>query len=145
MNYIILGKRKNNFSILYHGHSFTAHPLACAAANASLDLFENESMLEKAMNINNQHTLFLEKNKHNIQLQNLRCRGIVLAFEVPQSIKSYASPLRGKIIDHFRNENILLRPLGNTVYLLPPLCTSEETLKKAYEVILNLNLKKNQI
>lgn len=126
-------------AILFHGHSFTAHPLACAAANASLDLYEKENVLGMAQNIAKQHREFVHSHLGTSAMQNLRSCGIVLAFEVPQPEKSYASPLRGKIIEHFRDRDILLRPLGNTVYLLPPMCTSEETLQKAYQAILELN------
>lgn len=129
---------KNN-AILFHGHSFTAHPLACAAANASLDLYEKDNVLGMAKGIAIQHQAFVKQHRENPEMGNLRSCGIVLAFEVPQPEKSYASPLRGKIIEHFRSYDILLRPLGNTVYLLPPMCTSQETLNKTYQAILELN------
>lgn len=121
----------------FHGHSFTANPLACAAANATLDLLEIDSCQQSIQNIIKWHTEFgIELNQYP-NVKNVRQQGTILAFDLATETKtSYSNPLRMKIIDYFISENILIRPLGNTIYLLPPYCLHEEDYKEIKQKIL---------
>ncbi|TND08392.1 MAG: adenosylmethionine-8-amino-7-oxononanoate aminotransferase [Bacteroidetes bacterium] len=120
----ISGDQQKTF---FHGHSYTANPLACAAANASLDLFEKLETRENVFRISRRNTDFLEKNRNHPALADLRCCGTILAAEFKTgSETSYFNDLSVKAYAFFLEKGILLRPLGNIVYLMPPYCITEE-------------------
>lgn len=121
----------------FHGHSYTGNPIICSAANASLDLLLNENKTKKNINrIARQHQLFIEKKLKKIRtIQHVRQLGTVLAFDVKVNDSGYFSNLSQQIKSHFYNKNILLRPLGNTIYILPPYCITTQQLKVIYNEI----------
>lgn len=124
---------------LFHGHSFTANPVACAASLASLDLFEQEKTMEKVGIIEASHRVFAERLRQEKRITNVRVLGVVLAFEVvTRESDSYFNSQRDNLYDFFMNRGILLRPLGNTLYILPPYCISPQSLNKVYNAILEL-------
>ncbi len=128
----------------YHGHSFTANPLACSAALASLDLFEKEECKEKILRVVQSHHNFKSELLQNDSIENVRQRGTVLAFDlITESGTQYFNQVRDKIYAYFMDEGILLRPLGNTIYIMPPYCIKNEELEKIYAGIrtfLKINL-----
>lgn len=129
----------NKAHTFFHGHSYSANPLGCAAALASLDLFENEKTLEKINFINQKHLQFAERIKDQPVVRNCRVSGTILAFEVGDS-NSYLSGIRDALYHSFLDQGILLRPLGNTVYCMPPYCITGEQLQSVYAAItLTLN------
>ncbi|QNI86099.1 adenosylmethionine-8-amino-7-oxononanoate aminotransferase [Synechococcus sp. PROS-7-1] len=119
---------------LWHGHSFTANPLGCAAANASLDLLEAEP--EKYQNFQDRHQPRLERLAGHPKVQRPRLCGTIAAFDlVTESTQGYLNPA-GKILRSLvRKHGVLIRPLGDVVYLLPPLCISDAQLDQCYEGI----------
>ncbi len=120
----------------YHGHSYTANPLACAAALASLDLLENDNTLKNIKRIEQQHKIFLEELKGNKAVESARQLGTIIAFEIKTGSEAgYINPIRDTIYKNFIESGVLLRPLGNTIYVLPPYCITDEQLNKVYEVI----------
>ncbi len=126
----------------FHGHSYTANPLACAAANASLDLLLSADCQANIQRIMESHSTFIAKNKQNPRLRHLRQLGTILAMEITQngmqaSETSYFHEARNALYYYFLDRNILLRPLGNVLYLVPPYIMSDEELAKVYEEILN--------
>ena len=122
----------------FHGHSYTANPLACAASNASLDLLLAPDCLKNISRIAEQHKAFAEKLKQSAKIENVRQRGTILAFDIKhQDGVSYFNSLRDELYTYFLSEGILLRPLGNTVYIMPPYVISEEELEFIYRVIEN--------
>lgn len=124
---------------LFHGHSFTANALGCAVSCASLDLFENEETWEQIDMINQEHTEFQNVLKHNKSVQNVRVLGTILAFEViTGESNTYFNTKRDELYNYFINKRVLLRPLGNTLYILPPYCISKKDLKKVYSTIFEL-------
>ena len=121
----------------FHGHSFTANPLACAASLASLDLLEKESCQSQIQFINVWHREFLEKIKDHPKVVKPRITGTILAFDLKTDEKTgYFHSQRDSIYDYFINKNLLIRPLGNTIYLLPPYCITKEQLTACYSGIL---------
>jgi len=121
---------------LFHGHSFTANPIACATALASLDLFEKNETIANIKRIIKQHDKFTEKINHHSNVKNVRKRGTVVAFDVVTgSETSYFNNIREVIWDFFISRHIILRPLGNTIYILPPYCTTDEELNEIYQTI----------
>ncbi|MDZ7876818.1 MAG: adenosylmethionine--8-amino-7-oxononanoate transaminase [Saprospiraceae bacterium] len=121
----------------FHGHSYTANPLACAAANASLELLLSENCQEAIEEIGFHHALFAEKLKGLAFVKNVRQTGTILAFEFNAGgASSYFNTIKDKAYNFFIDNGVLLRPLGNTVYLMPPYCITAKELNKVYTVIL---------
>jgi adenosylmethionine-8-amino-7-oxononanoate aminotransferase len=105
----------------WHGHSYTANPLGCAAALASLTLTE-EALPELAAIEQRHHA---EVAAGGIKAENLRICGTILAMDVPVGTSSgYTNPVGPVLRAAFLEDGILLRPLGNTVYVMAPYCTS---------------------
>lgn len=120
----------------FHSHSFTGNPLTCAAANASLDLLEKSSYWENIEMINNSHLQWVEKNKGNNKFSQPRVFGTILAFELQSDEKSgYLNSKRDYIYETCLAQGVLIRPLGNTVYLLPPYIITKEQLTKIYDIL----------
>lgn len=120
----------------FHGHSFTANPIACASANASLDLLLKDDVQESIKNIQTRHQAFAESLVKNEEVENVRVMGTILALDVKSEvITGYGNAVRDEINQFFIEKGILLRPLGNTLYLLPPYCITDEQLDFIYEMI----------
>ena len=121
---------------LFHGHSFTANPIACAAALASMDLFIEPTTQQNITRIEKSHTQFLEKIKHHPKVKTVRQTGTILAFEWETgNDTSYFNSLRDTLYQYFLNAGIILRPLGNIIYILPPYCISDVELNYIYSKI----------
>ena len=120
----------------FHGHSYTANPTICAAANAALDLTLEEQTHDNVQRIHHQHLQYIEELQALKNIENIRCLGTMLAFDIKQSKSGYFSNIAPKIKSHFYQRGIFLRPLGNTIYILPPYCISNEKLKRIYDEIL---------
>jgi adenosylmethionine-8-amino-7-oxononanoate aminotransferase len=120
----------------FHGHSYTANPVACAAALASLDLFQQEAACNGVVRITKAHERFLLKLKQHDKAGNARMRGTILAFDLITSEEnSYFHTERDAIYRFFLEKGILLRPLGNTIYIMPPYCITEAELDTVYNAI----------
>ncbi|UTW61080.1 adenosylmethionine--8-amino-7-oxononanoate transaminase [bacterium SCSIO 12741] len=123
---------------LYHGHSYTGNPVGCAAALASLDLMVKPETEEKVNRIAQKHEAFAQKLESHPRVKHVRARGTILALEVKTTGEtSYFNSIRDILYNFYLERGVLLRPLGNVVYILPPLCTSNESLEKIYETILH--------
>jgi adenosylmethionine-8-amino-7-oxononanoate aminotransferase len=121
---------------LFHGHSFTANPIACAAASASMDLFLQPETLANIERIEARHKAFGAKVKSHPKLKEVRQTGTIIAMEWETgSNTSYFSGLRDKLYTYFLGEGIILRPLGNILYILPPYCISDAQLDYIYSKI----------
>jgi adenosylmethionine-8-amino-7-oxononanoate aminotransferase len=125
----------------FHGHSFTANPIACAASLASLDLLEEKTCLQRIENITSQHINFinrLESVNHAQQIKNIRQLGTIIAFEINTGKDEYLNNISATITGLSLKNGIYLRPLGNTVYIMPPYCITEEQLEEVYTFLLEL-------
>lgn len=117
----------------FHGHSYTANPTACSAALASLDLFDQQQPFADIERITGQHQLFLQKIKSHASLRDVRQLGTILAFEIKTREQThYLNSLAEYSSSYFMERGIILRPLGNIVYILPPYCISNEDLEYIY-------------
>jgi adenosylmethionine-8-amino-7-oxononanoate aminotransferase len=128
----------------FHGHSFTANPIACTAGLASLDLLLEKTCLNRINEIHNQHEQFVQKELSKLSgdyFINIRILGTILAFELNSGKNEYTNQVGSEIMKLALKEGIYLRPLGNTVYLMPPYCISKEQLKKIYRFILEIPFK----
>jgi adenosylmethionine-8-amino-7-oxononanoate aminotransferase len=117
----------------FHGHSFTANPLGCAAALASLDLLQHYP--ERYQQFDARHTPLLEELADHPLVKRIRCLGTVAAFELDAGESSYLNPIGKQLQRHCLAQGVFIRPLGNLVYLLPPLCISEAQLQQCYGAI----------
>ncbi|MGK2862893.1 MAG: adenosylmethionine--8-amino-7-oxononanoate transaminase, partial [Chitinophagaceae bacterium] len=124
----------------FHGHSYTANPVACAAAIASFELLIKEECLQNIKRIEDLHLSFITKNRKNTFIKNLRSRGTILAMDFGTDEKtSYFNPLRDRLYAFFLKKGIILRPLGNTVYVMPPYCISNNDLQLIYSSLEQVN------
>jgi adenosylmethionine-8-amino-7-oxononanoate aminotransferase len=122
--------------MMFHSHSFTANPLACAAANASMDLMEKAETWTSIARIEQKHRAFAETLAGNPILKNVRIYGTILAMEISTGeTDGYMHSIRDDIYTYFLKEGILMRPLGNTIYILAPYCIEDEDLAYIYEKI----------
>jgi len=120
----------------FHGHSYTANPTACSAAIASMDLMEKKETTESIERISKSHADFLQKIKTHKRIKDIRQRGTILAIElVTDEETSYLNNAAETISNYFMQKGILLRPLGNVFYVLPPYCISTTDLQRIYSVI----------
>lgn len=126
----------NHSKTFFHGHSFTGNPLACAVACASLDLMEKSETWQQIELIAKNHQVFKAKIETFSKLKEVRQTGTILALEFnTEENSSYFNNLRDKLYQFFLNKNILLRPLGNVLYILPPYCITSTELQQIYDAI----------
>lgn len=119
-----------------HGHSYTANPLACSSALASLDLLlEARCFLQRKV-ISDSHKKFCAQWHTHPKLKRCEFSGTLLVLEYQSESHSYFQSIRDTLYYFFLNKGILLRPLGNVLYLLPPYCIQEHELQFIYEQII---------
>jgi len=118
-----------------HGHSFTANPLGCAAALASLDLLLAPETAARIANIESVHRERLARVVGHPGLTRPRLCGTIAAVNVGGPEQGYATSLGPRLRAFFLERGLLMRPLGSVVYLLPPYCVSGEELHRAYDAI----------
>jgi adenosylmethionine-8-amino-7-oxononanoate aminotransferase len=118
----------------FHGHSYTGNPLACALAIASLDELQSAACENKRSVIIQAQSEFAHLLRAKFPAMAVRHMGTMVAWDVPVATSGYLSPIREQIIAYYSDRGILIRPLGNTIYLLPPYCISEEQLQQLHDV-----------
>ena len=118
----------------WHGHSFTANPLGCAAANASIDLLERDP--KKYNSFEEKHIYHLAKFRELPYIKKTRVTGTIAAFDLEIGDNSgYLNNIGKKIKRKSMEKGLFIRPLGNVIYLLPPLCISDNQLEQSYKII----------
>ena len=123
---------------LLHGHTFTANPTGCAAALASLRLLQSQTMQGSIERINRSHINFQEKIKNHPKVKTTRVLGVIFALEIhTENQESYYGTLRNKLYDFFISNGVILRPVGNIIYILPPYVIEMLQLEKVYTVVEN--------
>lgn len=121
--------------MFFHGHSFTGNPIACAAAVANLDIFSEEDVSEKVENLRAVNERALRSLAVRFPISNPRSCGVVAAFEVQTPIHGYKSEVSERFTRAALEFGLFIRPLGNTIYLLPPYGSTEGDLEFAWETI----------
>ncbi|MDD3436607.1 MAG: adenosylmethionine--8-amino-7-oxononanoate transaminase [Candidatus Gastranaerophilales bacterium] len=129
---------KDKAKMFFHSSSYTANPVACAAASANLDIcMENsgKNVLDKVKFINNYHTGKKEKFEQNDLVKNPRILGSIFAFDIKTDKEGYLADLAVDLSKYYIENGVLLRPLGNTVYIMPSYCILQSSLDKIYDTI----------
>jgi len=119
----------------FHGHTYTANPLACAAALAGLELLLSEPITQQRHFIAEMHTRFDQKIRNHARVLTTRQLGVIYALELNIQMERYGN-LRDRLFNFFMKNGVFLRPLGNTIYILPPYVINKEQLDKIYSVII---------
>src|SRR6201997_1194047 len=125
----------NRTHTFYHGHSYTGNALACAAANASLRIFDDEPVFDRIVGIAKIHAERLEQLRKHAAVGDTRQIGTIGAIELRTEDAGYLSAMRPKLYQFFLERGVLLRPLGNVVYVLPPYVIAPGELHHVYDVI----------
>jgi adenosylmethionine-8-amino-7-oxononanoate aminotransferase len=136
----------DKMATFFHGHSFTANPLACTAGLASLELLLKNKCQDRIKNIIESHKDFCEELKSFEamgSIKNVRQCGTVMAFEiVTKNADNYLNSIVNDVLYFSMKNGIYLRPMGNTLYVMPPYTTTKKQLRKIYNVIIEF-LKSN--
>ncbi|MCG2612181.1 adenosylmethionine--8-amino-7-oxononanoate transaminase [Flavobacterium sp. SM15] len=121
---------------LFHGHTFTANPTGCAAALASMELLTTEVMQQNIQRIHENHLRFENKIKNHSRVATTRVLGVIFALEIKtDGAQSYYGSFRNRLYNFFIDKGIILRPVGNIVYVLPPYVITDAQLEKIYQTI----------
>jgi len=123
---------KNFDKAFAHGHTFTANPLGCAAALASLSLLKKLETQESIRKIEATHYAMLVSLP---SIKRPRVCGTIAAFDLDLSVE-YGSTRSQQLRERFLQRGLLIRPLGNVMYFLPPYCVTENELKHAYDIVI---------
>lgn len=119
----------------FHGHSYTANPLACAAANASMKILLGKNCQKDIQRISDSHASYLSSFGKTKEVKDIRHRGTILAIELYADDSGYTSSIKERIYDFFMERDLLLRPLGNVIYIIPPYVITNQELNKLYSAI----------
>ena len=128
-------RSKNRMHTFYHGHSYTGNALACAAANENLRIFDDEPVFDRIATIAKIHAERLADLRGMHQVGDARQVGTMGAVELVAGDAGYLSALRPKLYGFFLERGVLLRPLGNVVYVLPPYVIEPEELHRVWDVV----------
>jgi adenosylmethionine-8-amino-7-oxononanoate aminotransferase len=128
-------RSENRQHTFYHGHSYTGNALACAAANSSLQIFEDEPVFDRIAGIAMVHAERLEQLRNFAAVGDTRQIGTIGALELRANDAGYLSGMRPKLYRFFLERGVLLRPLGNVVYVLPPYVITPGELHRVWDVI----------
>ena len=118
--------------MFFHSSSYTANPIACAAAVANLEIWRDEPVLERIADLGARQQARLDGIEG---VTGKRRIGTIAAMDVPVSDGGYLATIGPRLLNHFRELDVLLRPLGNTIYVMPPYCISDAELDTVYNAI----------
>ncbi|MBU6206561.1 MAG: adenosylmethionine--8-amino-7-oxononanoate transaminase, partial [Alphaproteobacteria bacterium] len=105
--------------MFYHSSSYTANPIACAAANANLTIWRDEPVLARVATLAEQQETYLAALTHPALINQRQC-GTITAMEIASDTPGYLDDIGPRLASEFRNRGLLLRPMGNTLYVMPP-------------------------
>ena len=118
--------------MFFHSSSYTANPIACAAAVANLEIWRDEPVLARIADLGERQQARLDGIEG---VAGKRRIGTIAAMDVPVPDGGYLAAIGPRLLKHFRELDVLLRPLGNTVYVMPPYCISDAELDSVYNAI----------
>ncbi len=118
----------------FHGHTYSANPVACTAALAGIELLQSEEMQQNIARITASHKRFDARIKNHPKIKETRQLGVIYALDLAVEMDRYGD-LRYKLFHFFMENGVCLRPLGNTIYILAPYVITDQQLEKVYQVI----------
>jgi len=123
--------------MFFHSSSYTANPIACAVAFANTELWRTEPVQARVDALVALQTQHLDSLQDHPKFENLRQCGTIAALDVKVTDQGYLSNIAPRLYEHFQDHGLLLRPLGNTIYVLPPYSITSDDLDELYHVISN--------
>lgn len=121
---------------LFHGHTFTANPTACAAAIAGLELLLSVEMQDNINRVHQRHLGFVQEIEYHPRVKNIRVLGVILAFDIVRDgPEEYYGGFRNRLYEFFIGKGVILRPVGNTIYILPPYVIQDDLLRNIYDTV----------
>ena len=119
----------------FHSSSYTANPIACAAACANLEIWQDEPVMERIAAIARAHTRGLDRFRVDARFANVRQIGSIAALDIVTDDAGYLAGIGPRLYDNFLRRGLLVRPLGNTIYLMPPYCSTPQELERVFDAI----------
>ncbi len=119
----------------FHSSSYTANPIACAAALANLRVWQSEPVMERIAAVAAVHAKALDRFRDDGRFQNVRQLGTIAALDLVVGDAGYLADIGPRLYRHFLARGMLVRPLGNTIYLMPPYCSTAGELNAVYDAI----------
>lgn len=127
---------KDRAKTFFHSSSYTGNALACSAALAALEIWDDEPVMGRIASIGDWHTKLMARLSEREEVTNLRRCGTIMAFDIHVAAGAgYLSNIAPKLYEFYLSQDVLLRPLGNTVYILPPYCITSDELERIYDTI----------
>jgi len=119
----------------FHSSSYTANPIACAAAKANLDLWNDPAVAARVAAVAAMQEKALMTLRADDRFKNVRRTGTITALELEVRDGGYLAGIGPRLLSFFGDRNLLLRPLGNTIYVMPPYCVTQADLDEIYAAI----------
>ncbi|MCF2874516.1 MULTISPECIES: adenosylmethionine--8-amino-7-oxononanoate transaminase [unclassified Tenacibaculum] len=118
----------------FHCHTYSANPIACSAALASIELLQSDEIQKNIQRISKAHQDFSNQIANHAKITEVRSKGVILAIDLKTNAGRYGT-LRDQLLKSFMDKGVFLRPLGNTIYIQPPYVITEQQLQKVYTTI----------
>ncbi len=115
----------------FHAHTYSANPIACATAIAGIELLTSEEIQKDISRITRAHKSFVKKIAGHPKVEAVRSLGVIFALDLNIEMERYGS-LRDQLFEFFMKQGVFLRPLGNTIYMIPPYVITDKQLEKIY-------------
>lgn len=128
-------KSQDRARMFFHSSSYTANPIACAAANANMAIWRDEPVLARVNDLATRQQEQLDWIVLNPAVRGARRLGTIAAFEVDSDAGGYLSTVAPRLMAFCQERGVLIRPLGNTVYVMPPYCIDDADLGTVYEAV----------
>jgi adenosylmethionine-8-amino-7-oxononanoate aminotransferase len=119
----------------FHSSSYTANPIACAAACANLRIWADEPVKDRVAALAQMQEAALKPFRADDRFENVRRTGTITALDLKVEDSGYLAEVGPKLLAFFRGRGVLIRPLGNTVYVMPPYCVTQDDLDLVYRAV----------
>jgi adenosylmethionine-8-amino-7-oxononanoate aminotransferase len=126
---------KDRTRTFFHSSSYTANPIACAAAKANLDLWQDPETRTRVASVAAMQEQAIAPFRADARFKDVRRTGTITALELEARDSGYLAGIGPKLQAFFNSRNLLLRPLGNTIYVMPPYCVPATDLDEIYSAI----------
>ncbi|MGQ0455790.1 MAG: adenosylmethionine--8-amino-7-oxononanoate transaminase [Hyphomicrobium sp.] len=121
--------------MFFHSSSYTANPIACAAAAANLEIWQSEPVLDHVAALSVLQEIQISRVRPDARFKNARRLGTVVAFDLVQASSGYLADVALDLRQAALRRGVLIRPLGGTIYVMPPYCTHPDDLAAAYDAV----------